>query len=96
MDPETKDTLVKAADYADQEKKRLKKKMMDMMGGAVLLLCFVCLLRYLGFEGKSYQNLSEFTMGLTIAVLVINMLHLSGVLEKIRKAKLSFFRRKKK
>ena len=91
MDQETKDTLMKAADYAEQDKKRLKKKMLDMMAGVLLLLGFVSLLRYLGYQGRPYQNLTEFTLGMTMAVLVLNMMYLSGVLEKVRKAKLRFF-----
>ncbi len=91
MDQEIKDTLVKAADYADQEKGRLKKKMLDMMGGVLILLCFTSLLRYLGYHGRPYQNLTEFTSGATMAVLVLNMLYLSDVLDKIRTAKLRFF-----
>ncbi len=95
MDQETKDTLLKAADYADQEKKRLKKKMLDMMAGVLLLLCFVSLLRYLGYHERPYQNLTEFTLGATMAVLVLNMLYLSGVLDKIRKVKLRFLGKEK-
>lgn len=96
MEQETKDTLMKAADYADHEKKRLKKKMLDMMVGVLLLLSFTSLLRYLGYNGRSYQNLTEFTSGVTMAVLVLNMLYLSGALEKVRKAKLRFFGKDKK
>lgn len=42
-DRETRDTLVKAADYADQEKKQLKKKMIHAAVIALLFLCFVSL-----------------------------------------------------
>ena len=62
-----------------------------MMGSVLLLLGFVVLLRYLGYQGRPYQNLTEFTLGMTMAVLVLNMMYLSGVLEKVRKAKLRFF-----
>lgn len=96
VNQETKDTLVKAADYAEQEKKCLKKKMLDMMGGVLLLLMFNSLLWYLGYHGKPYQNLTEFTMGATIAVLVLNMLYLSGKLDKLRKAKLRWFKKEEK
>ena len=91
MDRETKDTLMKAADYAEQDKKRLKRKMLDMMAGVLLLLGFVSLLHYLGCQGRTYQNLTEFALGATMAVLVLNMMYLSGILEKVRKAKLRFF-----
>ena len=91
MNQETKDTLMKAADYAEQDKKRLKKKMLDMMAGVFLLLGFASLLFYLGYQGRPYHNFMEFTLGATMAVLVLNMMYLSDVLKKVRKAKLRFF-----
>lgn len=96
MNQETKDTLMKAADYADEEKKRVKKRMLYMMAGVLLLLSFTPLQRYLDYNGKPCQNLAEFTLGATMAVLVLNMLYLSGALEKVRKAKLRFFGKDKK
>ena len=96
MDQETKDTLMKAADYAEQDKKRLKKKMLDMMAGVLIWLGFVSLMHYCGYQGRPYQNFLEFTLGATMAVLVLNMMYLSGVLEKVRKVKLRFFGKDKK
>ena len=40
MDNETKDTLKKIAEYAAQENKRLKYKMIDMMAGSAILILF--------------------------------------------------------
>ena len=96
MDQETKDTLMRAADYAEQDKKRLKKKMLGMMTGVLLLLAFVSLMDYLGYQGRPYHNFMEFTLGATMAVLALNMMYLSGLLEKIRKEKLRFFGKDKK
>lgn len=96
MEKETKDILMKVADYADQENKRLKKKMMNLTAGVLFLLCIVALLPNLGYQGRHYQNLADFTSGLTVAILLTNMLYLSGTLERIQKAKLRFFGKDKK
>ena len=67
-----------------------------MMAGVLLLLAFVSLMHYSGYQGRPYHNFVEFTLGATMAVLVLNMMYLSGVLEKIRKEKLRFFGKDKK
>ena len=66
------------------------------MTGVLFLLAFVSLMDYLGYQGRPYHNFVEFTLGATMAVLVLNMMYLSGVLEKIRKKKLRFFGKDKK
>ncbi len=96
MNQETKDTLMKAADYAEQDKKHLKKRMLNLTAAVLFLLCAASLLPNLGYQGSPYQNLANFVSGLTMAILFMNILYLSGALEKIRKAKLRFFGKNKK
>ena len=73
--------------------------MADMMIGAVVLLvfCFV-LFESNGFGGwipeRSCRNIISFTLGISTATLVLNILHLFGVLDKIREKKM-FFKTKK-
>ena len=90
MDMEMKDTLCKVADYAEEEKKQLSRKMCSMAGGALLLLCSSFLIETLdlGFRPQAVKNLSEFTQGLTAAVLFLNILYFNGFLLKIRTEKL--------
>ncbi len=97
MDKETKDTLKKVADYAETEKKRLAKKMCDMtVGAAVLLFAFV-VMREMGLVDttSSYKNLADFILGGTLAVLVLDILYCSGILDKIRAKKLALGNKKK-
>lgn len=97
MNMETKDTLKKVADYAENEKKMLAKRMCDMTAGALIIFVAYLVLRYTGLadSAKPYQNLSEFALGLTTASLVLNILYFSGVLDKIRAAKIAWVNKKK-
>ena len=98
MDNETKDTLKKVAEYTEQEHKQNKKKMIDMMGASAILILFCAVLtgtdRWNGFipEG-SYHNMVSFTLAVTLAALVLNILYLLGVFDKISQWK---FTRKEK
>ena len=99
MNNETKDTLKRVAEYTAEEKKNLKNKMADMMIGAVVLLIFCCVLfESNGFGGmipeRSCRNIISFTLGISTATLVLNIMHLYGLLDKIREKKM-FLKRKK-
>ena len=97
MDKETKDTLKKVADYAEVERKTLAKRMCNMTLGTLLIFCFFLFLRYTELvTGSPYENLSEFTLGLTFATLILNILYCSGVLDKIRGIKKAWIERKTK
>ncbi|MBQ8237637.1 MAG: helix-turn-helix transcriptional regulator [Oscillospiraceae bacterium] len=96
MDKETKETLKKVADYAETEKKILAKRMCEMTAGALIIFVFYLVVHYTGFvTGKPYRNLSDFTLGLTAAALVLNILYCMGILDKIRAAKIAFTNRMK-
>ena len=97
MDKETKDTLKKVADYAETEKKRFAKKMCDMTAGAAVLLFAFVVMREMGLVDttSSYKNLADFILGGTLAVLVLDILYCSGILDKIRAKKLALGNKKK-
>lgn len=91
---ETKDTLKKVAEYAAEEKKKLKNRMAAMMIGAIALLAFCSLLfETNGFGGwipeNPCRNAISFILGAGVAMLVLNVMYLFGVLDKIREKKLS-------
>ncbi len=92
MNNETKDTLSQVAQYAEQEKKKLKKKMLDMSIAASLLLLFATVLK--ATDGFGYipqdpcDSVVGFCTGVSFSVLVLNALHLAGLFEKIYAAKM--------
>ncbi len=101
MDNETKDTLKKVAEYAAQENKKLKNKMIDMMGGSALLILFgTVLLETDGFHNtipeSAYHNFMSFALGATLAVLGLNIIYLLGVFDKISEWKINLKEKKEK
>ena len=98
MNDELKDTLKHVAEYGEEEKKKLKKKMIDISIGSVVILLFAMLLDCTGGFGfvseHSCQNVMDFALGLVLAILILNVLYLSGVLDKIKTWKISSFSKK--
>ena len=85
--------------YLEEEKKKLKRKMADMMIAAAVLLVFCALLfESNGFGGwipeSSCRNIIGFTLGISTATLVLNVLYLFGILDKVREKKLSLIKKK--
>lgn len=99
MEKETKETLKKVAEYAENDKMRLKKRMAGFCGGLMILLIFCTTLQVTnGFNGfiaeRPYNNMMDFTLGLTIAFLFMNILYLNGRLEIIKNWKRQIFYKK--
>lgn len=100
MNLETKDTLKKVAEYTAEENKKLRNKMADMMAGTAVLVIFSAILfRTDAFNGaipeNSYHNMMNFTLGLTLATLVLNIMYLFGMFERIHVRKEEYLNRKK-
>ena len=89
MNEELKDTLEQVAEYSKEEKERLRRKMSDMSCGAAILLLFSTVLQatdgFGSMSQRSIDNMTGFSTGMAIAILVINVLFLSGTLAKIKK-----------
>lgn len=89
MNKETKETLNKVAEYADQNKLQLKKRMAGNCAGALILLIFCTLLDLTnGFNGfiaeRPFHNIMDFTLGLTMVILFFNILFLTGKLDTLQ------------
>lgn len=100
MDYETKDTLKKVAEYTAEEKKKLRNKMADMLAGSLILLIFCSVLfetnAFNGFiPESSFHNIISFTLWLTTATLVLNIMYLFGLFDRIREMKMAYLNRKK-
>ena len=103
MDNETKETLLKVAEYADVEKRKLKSKMLNLSISTFIFLFIFCLsdtgiFNFLPIEPNEHINafLRGFPLGIAIAVLGLNILYLCGFLDKVRQYKLKIFGRKRK
>ncbi len=95
MNQETKETLLKVAEYNGTEKAKLKKRMMDMSIGVLILLVFHSLLELTdGFghiPAQPCENMQNFVLGLTMGYLAMNALYFGGILEIISRWKRNVF-----
>lgn len=83
---------------ADQNKLQLKKKMASNCAAALILLIFCTVLDVTnGFNGfiaeRPFNNMMDFTFGLTMAILFMNILYLNGKLEIIQNWKKKLFKK---
>ena len=97
MNKETKETLNKVAEYAEQNKLQLKKKMAENSAAALILLIFCVILDITnGFNGviaeRPFHNIMYFTLGLTMTILFFNILFLTGKLEGFQNWKKHIFK----
>ncbi len=89
MDSETKDTLKKVAEYAAEEQNKLKKRMIALLLGTMILLLssvliFVCY--DMGLTNISMEtsiDIIMFSMGFTLSILGAMILYLRGLGEKL-------------
>lgn len=72
--------------------KEIRKENNMTAGAAVLLVAFI-IMRTLGLldTTSSYKNLADFILGSTMAVLVLDIMYCSGILDKIRAKKIAYF-----
>lgn len=96
MNRETKETLNKVAEYAEEDKKKMMRKMAGNCGAALLLLIFCTVLDVTnGLNGliseRPFHNIMDFTIGLTMAILFLTILFLMGKLDAVRNWKRQFF-----
>lgn len=94
MDSETKDTLKKVAEYVEQENQVHRKKMIEMLSASVILLVFCAVLfETKGFYGwiaeNAYQNIVQFSLGITMSAVGLTLMYLLGVFDKISRWKFS-------
>ena len=102
MNSETKETLLKVAEYADAQKRKLKSKMLNLSIATFIFLVIFCLsdmgiFNFLPIEPNKHINdfLRGFSLGMPMAALGLNILYLCGVLDKVREYKLKIFRKNK-
>ena len=102
MNNETKETLLEVAKYADVEKRKLKSKMLNMSIETFIFLAIFCIsdtgiFNFLPIEPNEHINdvLREFSLGIAMAGLGLNILYLCGFLDKAREFKLKIFHKNK-
>ena len=69
----------------------LAGKMFRMTSVAVIFFMGYLVLDHIGLANETahWQAVSDFALGLTLSALVLNLLYMSGILDKIREANMS-------
>ncbi len=98
MNKETKETLSKVAEYAEQNTIQLKKKMTDSCIGVMILLVFITILKCTnGFNGfiaqRPMNNITFFTIGAALVILALNILFYTDRMESLQNWKNKVFRK---
>ena len=104
MDKETKETLKKVAEYAEEENKRLNKRLGDMLIASGLLLTLSALLCTSGvregllrgvIDENICNNIVDFAQGFTVVTIFIYVMRGRGFAAKIRRWKRSLIYKNK-
>ena len=104
MDKETKETLQKVAEYAEEENKRLNKRLGDMLIASGLLLTLSALLSISGITESPLRNILteefcdgmlSFSHGFTLVTIFIYIMRGRGFSAKIRRWKRSLISKNK-
>jgi len=94
MNKELEETVLKVADYSNDERKRLTKRMHILfLAGTVALIVFV-ILDMMGLADSGYtEAIASFALGLSFGMLVVGVIFTSRHMIKIREFKRRLLKR---
>lgn len=89
MNKELEETVLKVADYSNDERKRLTKRMHILfLTGAVAFIVFA-ILDIMGLADSGYtESVASFALGLSFGMLVVGVIYTSGYMTRIRSFKM--------
>lgn len=95
MDKEMEETVLKIADYSNDEKKKLTRRLCGLfMAGLAAFTVYM----FMEFMGMTDTDIEEFTsgaaLGFAYGVMIVGVLYTSGYLAKIRAFKMRLLKRK--
>lgn len=94
MDKETRETMKKVAEYSGEEKKRLAKRMQLCFIAGVAAFGLYAALDLCGVaDAGVWAKAADCALGFVLGSLIIGVLFTSGVLDRMRQAKLRLLRR---
>ena len=85
MNPEMKETLLQAAEYANEDKKRISKTVLIYLSLGILALIVHTVLDFLSLEGTFWLSFAKGgCTGLMFWALLMGILHTTGSLTKVK------------
>ena len=85
MNPEMKETLLQAAEYANEDKKHISKTVLIYLSLGILALIILTVLDFLSLEGTFWLGFAKGgCTGLMFWALLMGILHTTGSLTKVK------------
>ncbi len=96
MDKEMKDTVMKVAEYSNEEKKRASRTILVFLVLGIVSLFANVIMRMMDFkESFMYGFADGATIGLALGAMILGILYVSGAMMKIQAFKRRLFRGEK-
>lgn len=89
IDEQTAETIEKIADYANEEKLRLKRTLRGLLILSLIMSAVTIFLSYFEIKGKFASFLMGFSNGVNLGITVLLLIFLSSAGAKLRTAKLN-------
>lgn len=95
MNEETKETLLKIADYSNNEKQKLVKRIFYLfIGGLFFFTCYIILDIFDIADTFANGAIAGFSLGFAYGVMILGALYIGGYTTKIKAIKMKLLKRK--
>lgn len=96
MNKELEDTVLKVADYSNQEKQKVTKRMCILFVCGVVAFTIYLVMEYLGVADKKgiQEDAASLALGFAYGVMLTGTIYASGYLAKIKAFKLRMLKRR--
>lgn len=85
IDKNTKEKLLKVADYESHEKQRFSRRICALFIAAIIAFIIYCVLNFKGLDTKNgYEDIASYALGLVGGVLMVGALYTSGYMSRIQ------------
>ena len=93
MDKQTTETIEKVADYANEEKLKLKKTLRGLLTASLIMSAITIFLNYFEVEGKFVSFIMGFSNGVSLGIVILMLVLTSSYGAKLRAAKLKLLKK---
>ena len=97
MDKEIEETVIKVAEYSNEEKNQLTQKMSVLFSIGIIVIIVYVILQYSGIaENTFYSKIAAIMLGTACGIMTIGFLFTSGYLVRIKRFRNRIFHKKHK
>ena len=94
MDKKMEETIYKVADYSNQEKQQLQRRMVWLFIAGLASFTVYFIMEFSGFTGTPFKDaLMGFVLGFSYGIMIVGLLYVTGNLEKFKAFKKKLLKR---